>query len=206
MRIVGDVFASLSSLNVQQQGLFACLVVEKMLPNFAHFSFDNGENITLVKTILDDCFDFQVLRIDGAKINLSSLKEQVEALTPNLDYEEGAASYAFDFCVALNALLSFFEKYQLAEVEIILEQAIATVDMFVQEYYNIDPSDADLDDKILGTSYMANEINRQRILFESVKPIIIPTVQEVASLREANKLLPSMIDLEEIYPLGEDFN
>lgn len=199
MRIVEDVFKSLLLLNVRQQGLFACLIVEKMLPNFVYFSIDEPENINLVKGILDDCLDSQVLHLDGIKMNLPLLKEQVEALTPNLDYEEGSASYAFDFCVALSALLSFFEKYQSTEIEIILEQAIATVDMFVQEYFNMDPSDADLDTKILNTNYMANEIHRQHILFEFVKPIIIPTVQEVTFLREKNNLFQNMIDLEKIY-------
>lgn len=193
------VLKSLSSLKSPQQGLFACLIVEKMLSSFDHFSVDEPENTDSIHEVLNYCFEYLTHTNDTRKSHLYSFKAKVEALTPDLNQETGAASYAFDCCVALHELLVFFENYQWKAIETIQKQAIATVDMFVQEYLDLVPSAPDLDYQIMNDSYMINEINRQHILLESIKTLTNLTARQVAELREFNKQLPKMIDLEKIY-------
>jgi len=199
MRIVDNVFNSVSLLSIPQQGFLACLVVEKMEPNFVFYS-QNAKEINKVKAILNDCFN-NLLSFSNINDHLiiSDHLESIKKLIPNLDNEFGAASYAFDFCIALSALLEFLKKPNIQEIEIILEQAIATVDMYIQEYLEIDPSDPELDDKIIKNKFMVREIERQRTLLEVIQNIEFINLEQIDRIRNVNNSLPNMIDLTAIY-------
>lgn len=198
MRIVKPLFTALSHLTFSQQGLFACLVVEKMKPNFDYFFSHQEDKIEAATSILNTCFDY-IIAFPDSKINsLSSFLEQIEELTPNLDEEDGAASYAFDFCVACHTLLRFLNNFELQAMEALMEQAIATIDMFVQEYLNLEPSDADLENKITHDPFMVNELDRQRRLLETVQSNKNITKEQVFQLRDMNRSFPDMIDLKKL--------
>jgi uncharacterized protein YjaG (DUF416 family) len=95
MKIVKQIAHKTLHLTFPQQGLFACLLVEKMKANFDCVFFQEKEKIQAATAILNACFDYIIAFPDTKKISLSSFLEQIEALTPDLDEEEGVAAYAF---------------------------------------------------------------------------------------------------------------
>ena len=200
MKIVKQIVNKTSHLHFPQQGLFACLLVEKMKANFDYFFSREKEKTEAAMAILNACFDYIVAFPDTKKISLSSFLEQIEALTPDLDEEEGAAAYAFDFCIAFYALLRLLRDFELQELETVIEQAIATVDMFIQEYLDLDPSDAALESKIADSPFMLNELERQQALLSVVQTIKIINDEQVFKLRDMNRRFPDMVNLRTIYP------
>ena len=96
MKIVKQIVNKSLHLTFPQQGLFACLLVEKMKANFDYFFFQDKEKIEAATAILNACFDYIIAFPDTQKISLHGFLEQIEALTPDLDEEEGAAAYAFE--------------------------------------------------------------------------------------------------------------
>ncbi len=171
-----------------------------MQANFDYYFSQEKEKIEAATTILNTCFDYIIAFPDTKKISLHGFLEQIEALTPDLDEEEGAASYAFDFCIACYALLRLLHDVDLQELETVIEQAIATVDMFIQEYLDLDPSDADLENKIADSPFMLNEVERQQALLSAVQTIKIINEEQVFKLRDMNRRFPDMINLRTIYP------
>ena len=199
MKIVKQIFNTASQLTFPKQGLLACLIVEKIQANFDYFFSREEEKIETATAILNGCFDYVVVFPRSSKNSLSSFLEQIEELTPDLDEEEGAASYAFDFCIACHALLRLLHDFDLQELETVIEQAIATVDMFIQEHLNLDPSDADLENKIAHNPFMLNEVNRQQALFNAVQAIKDINEEQVFQLRTMNRRFPAMVNLKMIY-------
>lgn len=199
MIIVNDVFNSLVSMSFQRQALFLSLVVEKMMPNFTFYYGQNQDQANRVNDILEFCFELTIDYQQNNPQNLSDYQDIVETLTPDLDSETGAASYAFDFCVALNALLNFFKESNFQEIENVLEQSIATIDMYVQESLEIDPSDPEFGVKIVENSFMRAEVERQLTLLKIIQSIEVINQREILSLRALNQRLPDMIDLKKIY-------
>lgn len=200
MKIAKQIFNKTSHLHFPQQGLFACLLVEKMKANFDYVFYQEKEKIEAATAILNACFDYIIAFPDTQKISLHGFWEQIEELTPDLDEEEGAASYAFDFCIACYALLRLLRDFDLQELETVIEQAIATVDMFIQEYLDLDPSDPDLENKIAQNSFMLNEVERQQALLSAVQTIKIINEEQVLQLRGMNRQFPGMVNLRIIYP------
>lgn len=200
MKIVKQIANKTSHLHFPQQGLFACLLVEKMQANFDYYFSQEKEKIEAATTILNACFDYIIAFPDIKKISLHGFLEQIEALTPDLDDEEGAASYAFDFCIACHSLLRLLHDVDLQELETVIEQAIATVDMFIQEYLDLDPSNADLENKIADSPFMLNEVERQQALLSAVQTIKIINEEQVFKLRDMNRRFPDMVNLRTIYP------
>ena len=90
--------------------------------------------------------------------------------------------------------------FDLQELETVIEQAIATVDMFIQEYLDLDPSDPDLENKIAQNSFMLNEVERQQALLSAVQTIKIINEEQVLQLRGMNRQFPGMVNLRIIYP------
>lgn len=200
MKIVKQILNKSSYLTFPQQGLFACLLVEKMKANFDYFFAQEKEKTEAATAILNACFDYIIAFPDTKKISLSSFLEQIEALTPDLDDEEGSAAYAFDFCIACYALLRLLRDFDLQELETVIEQAIATVDMFIQEYLDLDPSDAELESKIGDSPFMLNELERQQALLSVVQTITMINEEQVLQLRGMNLNFPEMVNLKAIYP------
>jgi hypothetical protein len=200
MRIAKQVFNTASLLDFPQQGLFACLLVEKMQANFDYYFSQEEEKTEAATAILNACFDYIIAFPDTKKNSLSSFLEQIEALTPDLDEEEGAAAYAFDFCIACYALLRLLRDFDIQELEAVIEQAIATVDMFIQEYLDLDPSDAELENKIADSPFMLNEVERQQALLSAVQTITMINEEQVLQLRGMNRRFPDMVNLRTICP------
>lgn len=200
MRIAKQVFNTASLLTFPQQGLFACLLVEKMKANFDCVFYQDKDKIEAATAILNACFDYIIAFPDTQKISLHGFLEQIEELTPDLDKEDGAAAYAFDFCIACHSLLRLLHDFDLQELETVIEQAIATVDMFIQEYLDLDPSDPDLENKIAQNSFMLNEVERQQALLSAVQTIKIINEEQVFKLRGMNRQFPGMVNLRIIYP------
>ena len=200
MKIVKQILNKSSHLTFPQQGLFACLLVEKMKANFDYFFAQEKEKTEAAMAILNACFDYIIAFPDTKKVSLCSFLEQIEALTPDLDEEEGAAAYAFDLCIACYSLLRLLRDFDLQELETLIEQAIATVDMFIQEYLDLDPSDADLENKIAHSPFMLNEVERQQALLSAVQTIKIINEEQVFKLRDMNRRFPDMVNLRTIYP------
>ena len=200
MKIAKQIAHKTSHLTFPQQGLFACLLVEKMKANFDYVFYQEKEKIKAATAILNACFDYIIAFPDTKKISLSSFLEQIEVLTPDLDEEEGEAAYAFDFCVACHSLLSLLHDFDLQELETVIEQAIATVDMFIQEYLDLDPADPDLEYKIAHHPFMLKEVERQQRLLSTVQSIKIINEEQVVKLRGVNRRFPDMVNLRAIYP------
>jgi uncharacterized protein YjaG (DUF416 family) len=198
MKIFKQIVNRTLHLTFPQQGLFACLLVEKMQANFDYYFSQEKEKIEASAAILNACFDYIIAFPDTKKISLSSFLEQIEALTPDLDDEEGAASYAFDFCIACYSLLCLLRDFDLEELETVIEQAIATVDMFIQEYLDLDPSDADLENKVADSPFMLNELERQQALLGAVQTIKMINEEQVLKLRDMNRRFPDMVNLKTI--------
>ena len=197
-----EIIRKLKQLDTKAQRLFGCLVVEKMEPNFIYSFTKSNLLVQKIQVILEKCYHFSLQEEKPDPTFFAKEKKDVENFMPDLDQASGATSYAFDFCVALDSLIDFFETNEFSSLEGVLAQAVATVDMFVQEFNELDPADVALEQKIRQNEFMVNEINRQTKLLQEIQKMHLNLTNRVLELRKVNNDLPEMVQLQRIYPLG----
>lgn len=115
------------------------------------------------------------------------LKDEVESFWPDLDESQNDfASYAFDACIAMVEALNFIINTDSAHVINCITAATDTVDMYVQDIIDIDPATPDLNSIIDANPIMIKEVNRQRLIAESLAETPVIDSGYISDLRALN--------------------
>jgi uncharacterized protein YjaG (DUF416 family) len=191
-------FNNLDTLSFRHKVLFAVLACERMLPSYIHFH--NDEKWGSV-TALKDTLEFLYTCILNGNIDtriIDKLKIDVEQNAPDLDeFSSESASYALDTCIAYYETLEYAKTKNNTHLSNVVESLLATIDMFIQEQDDLDPSDIHLEEKISKNKYMMNEIERQNTILSVLSKQELITSELIETLRSLNLSSP-LIELNKI--------
>ncbi len=181
-----DIETLILSLSDRQKAVFAGLVCERLLPQYAAFCaavqwgspavFQQG--VELLYNSADGVFDQE---------QATALLDKFKDIAPDLDEFDGhLPSYALDACVALDEALQFLTDKHEAHIINCATAATDTIDMFVQEYQDLEPSRRDLDAVIAADPFMLAEQARQRRILEALLSVNEFDNAAIQRLRQLN--------------------
>lgn len=192
-------FNNLDTLSFRHKVLFAVLACERMLPSYIHFH--NDEKWGSVN-VLNDTLEFLYTFTLNGHIDtpiIDKLKIDVEQNAPDLDeFSSESASYALDTCITYYETLEYAKTKNNTHLSNVVESLLATVDMFIQEQDDLDPSDIHLEEKISKNKYMMNEIERQNTILSVLSKQELITSELIETLRRLNLSLP-LIELNKLW-------
>lgn len=153
----------ISSFNDDRRLAFGLLCCERLYPNFVRFSLKfQWSNSSILRGIID--FAWKYLLTENNKDNIVVYKKQCDDLAPDTEkFETILVSSALDSVVSVSLLLDIIATPDnMKPVIEILNLATDTVDMFVQEFENMDSCDSNLENKIKLHPLMQAELKQQR--------------------------------------------
>lgn len=164
--------ASLKKLGYEKQKAFAYLTCERLYPNYVFFSkkfsFGNPKvlrnGIDLMLEVIITNYSFT-----AESVSISDIEENTPA--PE-GYETVLASSALDACCVVIEAINFFNTPDFSKIEDISTIAIDSVDMYIQEIYNLDfNKDAEFQRKIDTHPLMIREIEVQKGIISYLEKI-----------------------------------
>jgi uncharacterized protein YjaG (DUF416 family) len=193
-----SVTTRLNTLSFRHKVLFAILACERMLPSYIHFH--NNEKWGSV-TVLKDTLAFLYTCTLNGHIDtpiIDKLKFDMEQNAPDLDeFSSPSTSYALDTCITYLEALEYTKTKNDTHLSNVVESLLDTVDMFIQEQDDLDPSDTHLEEKISKNKYMMNEIERQNTILSVLSRQELITSELIETLRSLNLSLP-LIELDKL--------
>ena len=138
--------------------VFCC---ERMLPNFKRFIIETGfGDAAVLRRALDAIWMW--IENGTPPVALKELKAACEQQAPNTEnfsspYTSAALDAANSVAIALDAI----EDDDAEHVVEVASLARDTVDLYVQEQLNLDPSEAEFENKILSSPLMQRELTHQ---------------------------------------------
>lgn len=160
-----NTFAEIRELKPPANMVFACALMQRMLPNYQLFSANTGfGDAHVAQSILNLMWDRCMSPKN--KFNADVQLEKLEAITPDVDDFDVLAVYsALDFCMALNSCVSSYtDSIQNASV------TVAKLSQGSVEAYILFTSDSELDNQeIKKHPLMQYEIETQASLVEFCK-------------------------------------
>ncbi len=157
-----NTFGEIRELKFPANMVFACALMQRMLPNYILFSANTGfGDAHVAQSILNLIWE----RCMSSKNNFNTevQLEKLEAITPDVDHFDVFAVYpALDFCMALNSCInSYTDNIQNAPV------TVAKLSQGSVEAYILVSSDSELDNQqIKQHALMQYEIDTQASLIE----------------------------------------
>jgi len=153
---------ALISLSAQQQLAFALSCSERLYPNYLAFKRETGwGNPSALRKALDIAWA-SLDRAAPSATTIAIAREQVLAAEPETeDFDTVLVSAALDAAVSADLILRFLEEGKPERVVEIASLCRDTVDMFVQDYECLAPTDPNLEDRILYHRLMQAELQRQ---------------------------------------------
>jgi len=152
----------LLKLNQKQQLAFGASCCERMLPSYLAFQEDSGwGNFETLRRGLD--FVWSALENDGFSLKeAEKLLDQCDETYPDsADFESLYVPYAQDAYYVIGFLLDVFLGYEIDAFVEIATYTIQTVEMYVQETEQLEPTDPDIESKILNHRIMQRELAQQ---------------------------------------------
>lgn len=191
-KIVKDI----KQLSNQKKFLFGILTIEKMINNYQYFSTsENWGSTNKIEKIVNRLYKIVLNWNKKSIYKISNIFEELEKNCPDLDSFEDSASYAFDLCTGIEALLKFIQTEDTSDIIDASNQAIATVDMYIQEIKDTKPNDENLEETISNHPLMKAEINRQVELINRILLIENLSKSELMNLRQINEEYTDITDL-----------
>ncbi|GGH31387.1 DUF416 family protein [Sphingobacterium alkalisoli] len=173
--------------------LFAALTAERLYPNYMFFQRINrwgkleslGEGLSIIyqSLIKDDLFNSS--EIEFAIANL-------EIVTPDTEeFPDITTSFALDACTSISSILSYLLEKNTEHIVDVAIFARDTVDMFIQEKYDIIPSDSLMEAKIANDPLMIKEKERQKKLLDRLRNIEMEIITDdfINSLRDKTPII-----------------
>lgn len=182
-------------LSFKQQILFAVLTCEKLLPNYRQFSeIEKWGDIEVLEEAI--VMIYQHLQdIDVNDEELDGIYEKISEITPNVEHFQGdLASYALDTCSAVSDAVEFLLSEDQSYLINIVSIAQETIDMFIQESEDLDPTDEDLENKIAQNEYMKREYKRQHEILRKLLGAEID-LPFISAMRDFNNSTGTIIEL-----------
>jgi uncharacterized protein YjaG (DUF416 family) len=171
--------------------VFAYAICVRLQPHYqAFFEAEGWGNPIVLQTALD--LLRQAVLLSPAVADLQKSYQQVENVTPDSDDFGGTlGSFALDTCCAILSALDFVLVGTDQYVLDVATFARNTVDLYVQELEDMEPSDPELEQKIDCNQYMVREVSWQREALNQLVGIAQPTPLLLDRLLQGR-----MLDLE----------
>lgn len=167
------------------------LCCERMLPNFERFSDEaRFGDAAILRAGLDAVW--QWLRDDEIPPNLDDLREAADAQAPIAeDFRSIYTSAALDAANVTAITLEAMRDSEVAKAVEVASLARDTVDIYVQEAWQLDPGDPDFERVILADPLMQAELRRQDEDIETLTLAGKYRAFATAGLRKRARLFPT---------------
>lgn len=182
-------------LSFKQQVLFAVLTCEKLLPNYRQFSsIEKWGDIEVLEEAIVMMYQYlQDIELNDAE--LDGIYEKIAEITPSVEQFNGdMASYALDTCSAVSDAVEFLLSEDQSYLINIVSIAQETIDMFVQESEELDPTDEDLENKIAQSVFVKREYKRQNDILRKLLGAEID-LPFISAMRDFNNESGAIIEL-----------
>ena len=132
-------------------------------------------------------------------LNLSNsndkFSKRIEEIFPDLDeFEDFSASYAFDACTALYESITYLSDNNTEHITNCSTSATNTLDMFIQEYMDIDPNTPGLESIINSHPFMQKEVNNQLEVLKYLNSKSNINIEDIKFIRNISNY--SIVDLQ----------
>ena len=144
-----------------KQAAFMLSCCERMLPNFAAFAGETGVgNPAVLRQALDSAWNW--IQDEVLPADLNKLRAACDEQAPDTAaFASAYTSAALDAANATASVLDFIERPDIEHAVTVATLATDSIDLYVQERYDIVPDDPDLDQKIVHAPLMDAELKRQ---------------------------------------------
>lgn len=191
-----EIRSRLNALDEAHCALFAALVCDKLYPNYLLFTeVEQWGNPVTFRDGVEFLFD---VSLTGTR-SVAEAKEVDTAFSlafPDLDDFSGITpGYAFDASCALSEVLEFVITGAKEHVVNCSTAGFDTIDMFVQEFYDLDPNRPDLNQIIDADPYMIRECARQRNILDVLSETTTITPALVAQFRMQQDTESGIVDI-----------
>jgi len=169
----GKLGKELSGLSAYQLMVWGYLICEGLYPNYVAFHMaKQWGDPSVLREILDWLRHIIKDRTQYSPVTAQLYFEKVEAITPDTeDFSGVLGSEALDVCCAVLNLLEFTVTRNVESVVQIAGHARDTIDLFVQEQYDMDPQDPKLEERIENDEFMQLFLRWINKLTESVRNV-----------------------------------
>jgi uncharacterized protein YjaG (DUF416 family) len=173
----------LRQLDYKKQLVFAYLTCKRLYPNYVFFSkqFSFGDPMLIEKAIYDiyeAIFDIEIQ-------DPSALISKIDQNTPAPEkFGTVLASSALDACSVVTETISFISDKKFKRIEDISTLGTDSVDMYIQEKFDLDYNQADFEDIIKNNLLMKNEIHNQTGIISYLANISDIQESDIATLVE----------------------
>ena len=159
-----------------------------MVPNFRRFAMESGfGDVPVLENALATAWTW--LETEKVSSELSELRMAVENQAPDKeDFKSVYTSAALDSVSAISSLLDALEL-NVADVSGVATLARDSIDLFVQDLMNLDPSESQFEEKIQQHEIMRNEMLMQQQQLKELQDLRGSRKEVVTYFK--NKYLPS---------------
>ena len=105
---------------------------------------------------------------------------------------------ALDSCCAFIDSINYILTFNIEYVLNVSSAARDTVDMFIQEYNELDPNAPNIEYKIQTDIFYVRELNRQHNVADYIKKNEFISLQDITTLRDVNNSLGNIINIENL--------
>jgi len=157
-----QILEELNNISELHRIAFAASCCERMLPNYKKFvEVENWGDYDCFRNFLNQIWE----HINGnylTKEHIIIFMDKCFEIGPDEeDFESVYTSYAIDLGSAIYHTLKYCLTSDTKNLLAVANAAINTVDLFVQEKYNMDPNDPNLEFEICNNELMQTEIVKQ---------------------------------------------
>ena len=152
----------LDYMSESQRVAFAASCCERLLPNYKKFvEVDNWGDYNSLRRILNRIWNHASGQIISNDEIRQFLKICYDVVPNSDDFTSMYTSYAIDAGASLYNTLKYCLEGDIKCLTSVVDASINTVDLFIQEKYNICPSDPNLEQKITSEKLMQTELKKQ---------------------------------------------
>ena len=181
---------SLSQLRSLHQLAFGALCCERLLPSYEALQSEAGwGNVGSIKSAID--LAWSVCKGNKADpLKVKRLIRDCESVASSFgDFDSQYTTLAQNCAFAACSLLDYMMEGSVCTVAQIASYTTDSVDLFIQEYDNMDPNAPDLEQQILAHPLMQRELRNQLDDHEALRKIDKFTEETVSLLRKENEAL-----------------
>lgn len=180
--------AQVPTLTTAAKAAFAYAICARLTPHYqAFFEVEDWGDLLVLQSAL--AVLRQAVFTAPAVAAVQRTYRQVEEVTPDSDdFGSSLGSLALDTCCAILAALDFTLHERNQALLDVATFARNTVDLYVQELEELDPSDPHLEQKIDRSPYMVQEVNWQRAALHRLASIERPSPEILQELLQGPML------------------
>ncbi len=149
----------LKGLGFTKQVAFAYLTCERLYPNYIYFSNNFGFGSPGVLRGAIDYLYLNLFETNPDKTKIDLLIKDVDNNTPDTeDFTTIFVSSALDACTAISDSLGFLVDKDFSKITYVSSYGFDTVDMYIQEIENIEPTEKNFRQRVNDHPLMKKEI------------------------------------------------